>query len=226
MTGPAASAPWRRLLSGALAAGMLLAGAAGAMAQSDIIIVSRERLLDQATAARQLSEAQAALTERLQARINTTRAALAKEEAALARQRGELPEAEFESRAADFDHRVRQARRIAQERANAIQNAFRDAREKIAAALPGLIEKLRAETGASIVLDADQVLAHDAAIDMTDRAIALFNAEGPAPPVPEIDFSGPLVTPSDTGTSPAPAEDQPKPAPPAEDQPEPSSPAQ
>lgn len=209
----------RRLLAGGLAAALLAPGAS-AVAQSSaeaagtqtagteaadtaaapagqhrIIIVSRERLLDEAEAADRLSDAEAAQTGELQARIGAVKARLDAEEQALAQLRGDIPDAEFEARADDFDRRVRQARRVAQERAAILQQAFRDARATIVAALPPIIERLRAETGADIVLDSAQVLAVDDAIDMTDRAIALFDQYGPSPPLPEIDISGPLLPP-------------------------------
>ncbi|HET7409219.1 MAG TPA: OmpH family outer membrane protein [Paracoccaceae bacterium] len=215
MSGRPASPARRRLLAGGLAAA-LIATASGAAAQGGIIVVSRERILREAEAARRLHEAEAALTKELQGQIDATKAALADEEEELARLRGEMAEAEFEARVADFDRRVRQARRVAQERAGILQEGFQDARAAILAALPQLIERLRVETGASIVIDADQVLAMDGAIDMTDRAIDLFDMHGPSPSLPEIDLSGPLLAPDGTGAAPAPGggADQPVQAPP------------
>ena len=73
-----------------------------------------------------------------------------------------------------------------------LQKGFQDARAAIVAALPALIERLRVEAGASLVVGADQVLAADPAVDLTDRAIALFDAEGPSPAIPDLDLSLPL----------------------------------
>lgn len=198
LTTPPAISRRRLLLAGAGFAAALLAGAAPVLGQGGIIVLSRERLLREATASRQLAEAETALTEQLQGQIDTTKEALAEEEEELARLRGRLPEAEFEARTADFDRRVRQARRVAQERAAILQTEFQEARATILGYLPELIERLRAETGASLVLDAEQVLARDDSVDVTDRAIALFDSEGPAPEVPEIDLSAPLLEPKPT----------------------------
>src|SRR5690625_4067973 len=199
----------RLLLAGAGFAATLVIGAVPARAEGSIIILSRERLLREAAASRQLAEAEAALTEQLQTQIDTTKEALAEEEEELARIRGQLSEAEFEARGADFDRRVRQARRVAQERAAILQTEFQEARAAVLGYLPELIERLREETGASLVLDAEQVLARDDAIDVTDRAIALFGSEGPAPEVPELDLSAPLLEPqapeSEAPASPDPA---------------------
>jgi Skp family chaperone for outer membrane proteins len=207
----------RRILFGGVAAALVAAGGARAQQTGGIVVVSRERILREAAIARRLREAEAEMTELLQGQIDATKTAFAAEEQELARLRGELPEAEFEARVTAFDERVRLARRVAQERAAVLQTAFQDARAAILAALPMLMERLRVETGASIVLNADQVLAMDAARDLTDRAITLFDAEGPSPPLPDINLSAPLLPPEE----PAPPEPGDKPGTPAEGEPAP-----
>lgn len=159
----------------------------------DIVVVSRERILREAAAARRLREAEEAMTAQLQSQIDDTKVQFAEEEEELTRLRGELPAAEFETRIADFDQRVRLARRVAQERAAILQKGFQDARAAIVAALPSLMERLRLEAGASVILNADQALAAEPSIDLTVRAIALFDADGPSPAIPDVDLSRPLV---------------------------------
>lgn len=183
----------RRLLLGGLAAALTLAALPGtALAQAAVVVVSRDRVLRESAASARLRDAEAEMTERLQRQIDSTKAQLAAEEEELARLRGELPDDQFEARISDFDERVRQARRGAQERAALLQKGFQDARALIAAALPPLLERLRVEVGAAAVLNADQVLALDPALDLTDRAIALLDASGPAPAPPQIDLTTPL----------------------------------
>jgi hypothetical protein len=69
------------------------------------------------------------------------------------------------------------------------------------------MERLRVEAGARVIVSADQALAIDPSIDLTARAIALFDAEGPSPAIPEIDLSQPLVAqpPGPPPAAPAPA---------------------
>jgi Skp family chaperone for outer membrane proteins len=195
------SRPSRRglLTAGLGAAGLgataLVGGAAGAAASPEVVVVSRERILREAAAAHRLRAAEEEMTVRLQAQIDETKVRFADEEEELTRLRGELAGPEFEARVADFDQRVRQARRVAQERAAILQKGFQDARAAIVAALPALIERLRVEAGAKLVVNAEQVLAADPSVDLTDRAIALFDAEGPSPAIPELDFSRPLFEP-------------------------------
>lgn len=180
-------------------------GAAGRIAASGIAVVSRERILREARAARGLREAEEALAQHLQRQIDTTKAAFAAEEEELARMRGTLADAEFEARVTDFDRRVRLARRNAQERAAALQKSFQDARAAIAGALPPLLERLRVDAGAMVVLNAEQVLALDPALDLTDRAIVLLDQQGPAPSIPEFDLSVPLTASPDTSDASVPS---------------------
>ena len=152
------------------------------------------------------------MTARLQGQIDETKTRFADEEEELTQQRGSLASAEFDARVADFDKRVRSARRVAQERAALLQKGFQEARAAIVAALPGLMERLRVEAGAQVVVNGDQVLAVDPAVDMTDRAIELFDADGPSPPIPEIDLSEPLIEPPSASASPPPSDATPVPA--------------
>jgi Skp family chaperone for outer membrane proteins len=198
----------------------LLAAAAGALALAalpapaqpppGIAVVSRDRILREARAARRLREAEEEMTARLQRQIDEAKVRFAAEEEELTRLRGELPVPEFEARVGEFDRRVRLARRVAQERAAALQKGFQDARAAIVAALPTLMERLRTEAGARLIVDGDEVLAADPAFDLTDRAIALFDAEGPSPGIPDVDLSQPLAGPPAAAR---PAEPGPEPGP-------------
>ena len=205
--GGGASKPSRRgLLAAGLAAAALGAPQARAATPPEaVVVVSRERILREAAAANRLRVAEEEMTARLQGQIDATKVQFAEEEEELARLRAELSGPEFEARVADFDQRVRQARRVAQERAAILQKGFQDARAAIVAALPALMERLRVEAGARLVVNADQVLAADPAVDLTDRAIALFDADGPSPAIPDLDFSRPLSEPQ-TEARPAPAQ--------------------
>ncbi|MEL7469015.1 MAG: OmpH family outer membrane protein [Pseudomonadota bacterium] len=157
-----------------------------------IRMISRERLLRDVEVARQLRRAEQRMTERLQAQIDETRVALAAEEAELAEVRETLPVDELDRRIQDFDRRMRLARQITQERAASLQKGFQDARAAVVAGLPALIERLRQEVGADVILNADQVLAADPALDLTDRAVSLFDEAGPRPPIPDIDLTLPV----------------------------------
>ena len=184
----------RILVLGALASAM--AGGLGAAESADgIYVISRERVLRDIEVARSLSLAERDMTAKLQALVDETGATLSAEEAELARVRSELPRDEFERRAADFDRRRRLARSVAQDRAQTLQRGFQEARAAILEAMPAIIEQVRAEVDARIVLDADQVMAAAPGVDLTERVVEIFNAKGPRPSVPDIELTAPILEP-------------------------------
>lgn len=182
----------RRFLAGA---GALLALGGVARAADEIFVISRERILREVRAAQGLREVETRMTTRLQILIDEAKAELAAEEAEITRLRPEMSPEDFERRAADFDRRVRLTRRIAQERAAALQKGFQEARAAIVAAVPGIIDRVRIESGARLILNSDMVIVVDPALDLTDRVIELVNQKLPEPPVPDIDVSGPILVP-------------------------------
>ncbi|MFK7943422.1 MAG: OmpH family outer membrane protein [Paracoccaceae bacterium] len=184
--------PRRRLLC--LLAAVVL-GQHGEAQANDIVMVSRDRLLRESEAANLLGAAEERMTRQLQASVDEAKAQLAAEEAELTKLRATLEPEAFEVRAKDFDRRIRAVRREAQERAAFLQRGFQEARASIVAALPGILERVRVELGVDVVLNADNVLAAAAGIDVTDQVVALIDAEGPRPPPPKIDLSLPLLAP-------------------------------
>lgn len=160
-----------------------------------IYVVAYERVLTEIDASQELRRAEAELTATLQKQIDDAKAQLAAEEAALARTRSSLTPDEFEQQATDFDRRVRLLRRIATERAKLLQRSFEEAREEIVRKVRVEIGGLRNESGARVILPADNVLAWDPEVDLTDRLITLINASITDVDIPEMDFSTPILEP-------------------------------
>jgi outer membrane protein len=163
-----------------------------------MLFVSRKRLLNETNHAKQLHEAEVDLTAKLQAEVDDIKADLSAEEQELTRLRGKLERKLFDSRVAAFDHKVRTERRAAQEKAAKLQMAFRAERVKLVQALGPVLEEVREAHGASVILNADQALAADPALDVTDEAIARFNDSVPAPQLPDLEsiLAMPLPVPS------------------------------
>lgn len=184
--------PRRHLLRGLVAGAVAMPGLAWA---DTILIVSRDRLLRDSASARELREAEETMNRQLQISVDEATAQLAAEEAELTKLRAEIAPAAFDERAADFDRRIRAVRREAQERSAFLQRGFKEARATLVAAIPALLEKVRVEKGADVILNADNVLAAAAGADVTDEVIELMNAEGPRPPSPKIDLASPLMAP-------------------------------
>ena len=190
--------PWTRRDAVALAVLGLGLGLGGRAAADEVAIltVSRKRLLNDTIHARALLKAEIELTAELQRRVDAVKAGLAAVEQELARVRPTLDREVFAARVAAFDRMVRRQRRAAQKYAAALQNAFRAERLKLVEALGPLLEEVREVHGASVILNSDQVLASDLALDVTDEVIARFNATVPPPVVPGLDLLGPLLAPT------------------------------
>ena len=189
------------VLRSLLIATLVLGPLATAWAQpSDVVYVSRERLLREVQAAQVLAKAEQEFTAELQQQVDTFREALSKEEAEIAKLRAELTPEDLNLRVADFDRRMRMGRRLSQERAAELQAGFQQSRARIVAALPRILEMLRTEAGARIVLNTEQILAADPALDMTRRAIELYDTEGPPPVMPEVNLSLPPLGVPDIGS--------------------------
>ncbi len=193
--------PWTRRDAVALAVLGLGLGLGGRAAADEVAIltVSRKRLLNDTIHARALLKAEIELTAELQRRVDAVKAGLAAVEQELARVRPTLDREVFAARVAAFDRKVRRQRRQAQKYAATLQAVFRAERLKLVEALDPLLEEVREAHGASIVLNVDQVLASDPALDVTDQVIALFNATVPPPTVPDLDVLGPAPAPAQDG---------------------------
>lgn len=148
-------------------------------------------MLNDTAAARALRAAEVRLTAELQERVDRVKAELGAEEAALTADRATLAREAFDARVAAFDQRVRRERRQTQRRAAALQTAFREERRKLVEALAPILARVRAAKGALVVLNADDVVAADPAIDVTEEVIALFDAQVPVPPIPDLDALDP-----------------------------------
>lgn len=191
--------PWTRRKAIALAVLGLGLGLGLGRATADeaaILMVSRKRLLNDTAHARALLKAEIELTSELQRRIDAIKAELTAEEQELTRLRPTLDREVFAARVAAFDRNVRRQRRAAQKQAAALQNAFRAERLKLVEALDPLLEEVREANGASAILNSDQVLASDPALDVTDEVIARFNATVPPPVVPDLEVIAPAQPPA------------------------------
>jgi Skp family chaperone for outer membrane proteins len=183
--------PWTRRMALALAAvplGLELSRAGAG--ETAILVVSRKRLLNDTDHARALLKAEIELTAGLQRRIDAVKAELNAEEQELARLRPTLERAVFDERVAAFDRKIRSQRREAQQQAANLQNAFQVERQKLVEALGPVLEGVREAYGASIILNADQALASDPALDVTGEVIARFNTDVSPPAIPDLDSLG------------------------------------
>ena len=190
------------LAAGVVSLGLGLADARAQGARGGVLVVSRKRLLNETEAARALLEAEIDLTAELQNRVDAIKAQLNAEEEELARLRPTLARDVFDARVKEFDRRVRGQRREMQQRSAALQNAFRVARVKLVDQLGPVLEAVRIDRGASIIVNQDLVMASDPAADVTDEVIGRVNRTVPMPAFPELDLLE-LAPESPAGAEPA-----------------------
>ena len=151
-----------------------------------ILVVDRAKLQENTSAARQLIAAETALREALQARAARVKSELEAEERALTDARDAMPPEEFARRGSAFDQRVRLERREAQERGDRVVQFLEESRRLLVARLPEVLEEMRVARGAAVIIDAADVAAYDADLDVTADAVALFDER-----VGEISFEPP-----------------------------------
>jgi len=151
-----------------------------------VLMVSRTRVLKEARAARALQDAEDALSAQLQDQYDRVKEKFSAEEKELTALRPTLDRETFDARVADFDRRLRITRRRTQDRASELQKRFQSARLELVRALDPLLEQIRRERGALVILNIDNALAVDPSIDITNDVIALFNDTLSEPPIPEF----------------------------------------
>ncbi|MEM6438458.1 MAG: OmpH family outer membrane protein [Pseudomonadota bacterium] len=142
-----------------------------------IVIINRAAVLEASAPARALAQVERDVQTRVQAENDRVRAELETEERELTGLRETLDPDAFEARTRDFDRRVRAERRRAQERGALLLRFMQDARAALASALPRVLEGLRRDLGAAVILDAGAVVAADPSLDVTAAAISRYNEE-------------------------------------------------
>jgi len=134
-------------------------------------------VLEASAPARALAQVEREVRARVQTHNARVKAELEAEEQILVDERARLAPEAFEARALAFDRRVRAERRLAQERGALLLRFVQDARAALGAALPRVLEGLRADMGAAVILDAGAVVAADPGLDVTAAAIARYDRE-------------------------------------------------
>jgi len=195
MAGARHSPGRRRLLAGLAAA--IATGPVRAQPEPRLLVISRKRVLRETAAGRALTEAEAEIRDAFQDRVEAAKRALEAREAELARLRGTLPRSAFREQTEAFDRAVRSTRRATQRQAALMQKAIRQARERLASALPPILVAVLKDRGADVVLDTDAILVARPEADVTQEVIARFDAEvepfgitlGDQPPLLPEDFT-------------------------------------
>lgn len=145
-------------------------------ARSGILIFDRDKALRESLPARRIADAEREARAALREELDQLRLDLEKEEAEITVLRESGPRDVFEERVRAFDRQVREARVESQRRGEAHQTRFTEARRRLAAALQPLLQEMLAEMGASIVVDARNVVAARPGSDLTAEIIRRVDA--------------------------------------------------
>lgn len=164
-------------LAAALAAAVPAAGQEAPPPPPFAVVVNGAAVVENSAPARALRQTESEVRDRVQAENDRVQADLEARERELVRLRDELPADQFEARTAEFDRRVRAERRAAQERGALLLKFLQDARGALVSALPRVLEIVRRETGAALVIDSGAVLALDPGLDVTALAIQRYDEE-------------------------------------------------
>lgn len=165
-----------------------------------VLLVDRERVLRESAPARTLAEDERRAQLSHMDELERLRASLEAEEAEIAALREAGDPAAFDARVAAFNTEVRDARRLSQQKGEALRARFAEARRRLAAALQPVLEQMLLETGALLVVDARNVLAARQGADVTDEVIRRLDAAAAASP-----HMGPLQIDGERGASPPPS---------------------
>lgn len=159
----------RAALAGVVALSLFAGGAAAQVA--GILIVDRERALAESAPAQFIAAAERRERLALRARHDELQLELETEEAEIAALRDTSTKEVFEARVRAFDVKVREARRTSQRNIEIFQNTFDDARRALSDELEPILQDILSETGASLIVDARNVLAAVPGADVTDEVI-------------------------------------------------------
>lgn len=145
-----------------------------------VLVVSLETVLTQASAAQQIQAQANVLQQSLSDEIQEAQTALRAEELELTTLRETLDPAVFEERVAEFRARVSSLRRESSRRGSEIQRAVLAARRSLREALTPILQRIRRERGADILLERGSVIDADPSLDITQQAIAELDRAAPA----------------------------------------------
>ncbi|MGP6086060.1 OmpH family outer membrane protein [Antarctobacter jejuensis] len=170
--------------------------------RSPILVIDFERVFDESAFGRRVNDDIEREGSAIAAENRKIEAELIEEERELTDLRATLPPSEFRALADAFDEKVQRLREEQDAKARALGTRTEEERRRFLSAVQPVIEDLLREAGAAIILERRSVFVAADAIDVTDRAITLIDAEVGAGAAPETPDPPPAPDPA---ANPAPA---------------------
>lgn len=144
-----------------------------------VLIINMERVLREADAARSIQRQAEEIREAIQEQLSGQQDALRQEEQELVALRQTLPPTEFSSRVDNFEKRVRQLKRVSNERGSRLQKALFEANEELKKRLRPELIAIMQERNAAVMIDERNVVISARVLDVTGEAIERLNASTP-----------------------------------------------
>lgn len=144
-----------------------------------ILVVSREKLLNESRAAKSIQAQADALRDELRESLKARQEALRAEELELTELRETLDSANFDARVAAFTEKVRELKRDTNDAGARLQRAVLAARTELQQAARPVLLALMAERRALVMLEKDDVVISVTALDVTQEAIDRLDASAP-----------------------------------------------
>lgn len=162
----------RLLLAGLVAVACLLSDAASAQVVTPIVVIDRDRLLNETRQGALLLAKLDQEAQDLAAENSRIRNELTAEERELTDRRAELSPEEFRDLANAFDVRVQKIRAEADEKERLLSRATEEARHRFSL---DVISDIARERGAFVVLNLRDVVLFADSVNITDEAIRRIN---------------------------------------------------
>lgn len=195
-------------------------GDAGAMVQSDILVLDFDRLFGDSAYGRRIAREIEAAGVAIAQENRRIEAELIEEERRLTRQRDGMAPADFRNLAQAFDEKVQRLRSEQDAKARALGARGDAARREFLEAAQPVLGTLMRESGATVVVERRMVFMSADAIEVTDEAIARIDAaigegEGLPESPPDVQEGDPPVGAAAPDAAPPPAVPAPTDVPPA-----------
>lgn len=150
-------------------------GPAGRAAASDIAVIDFQRAVRESSAAQAVQEQLATLRRAYQDEFGQIEQDLRAIEQELTEARDRLPDAEFAERRREFERRITEAQRRAQARRSVLDRALDEAMGRVRSTLLEVVAEIAGDRGVRIVLNKQQVVLADRALDITEAALGRLN---------------------------------------------------
>lgn len=149
---------------------------AGAQERPSVLVIELERVFADSQAGQQMTESLRQQHDVFRASVARIQDELVAEEQSLTNQRASMSPKDFRILADSFDSKVRRIRLESDAKEAAFVTAGENARRQFNASVMPILEELRIERGAAMVVERRSIYVMDPSVDITQEVIARLDA--------------------------------------------------